>query len=155
MNKRKRSKRQTMIYKTIHKKLKIWATTGGWTQVIQKTKQFLLHFVVAPVLLHAKHLVISHEVFFTELKINVVWCNDDLIKAASLSLTCSRLLICHDVRDLKISWVTCEWPYHKPNSNNIGLSDVRFNGILTPTYPWSGASPVSSLCLSNLSFPIK
>jgi hypothetical protein len=43
MSKRKRRKGQTMIYKPLFIKLKIEQKNGGWTQVLRKDRQFLLH----------------------------------------------------------------------------------------------------------------
>jgi len=44
---KKKTKGQTTIYKTLHRKLKIEqhepTTNRGWTQVLRKSKQFLLH----------------------------------------------------------------------------------------------------------------
>jgi len=48
MTKRKRTKKQTMIYKTLDRTLEIakhepLTNNRGWTQLLWKDKQFLLH----------------------------------------------------------------------------------------------------------------
>jgi len=40
----KKQNKQTIVYKTVHRKLKIEQLKNrGWTQMLQKVKQFLLH----------------------------------------------------------------------------------------------------------------